>query len=82
MSNYDNTNRGSLFINDRKESDNHPDFKGSINIEGKDYWLSSWKKESKDGKKYMSLSVTAKDVQQPTAAKADPFLDPKNDPFA
>jgi uncharacterized protein (DUF736 family) len=86
MSNYDNTNRGSLFINDRKESENHPDFKGSINIEGKDYWLSSWKKESKDGKKYMSLSVTAKDSQRSTTSantnvSAESFLNDKNYPF-
>jgi hypothetical protein len=59
---YDNTNRGSLFKNDRKELDTHPDYNGSINIEGRDYWLNGWIKESKkDGKKFFSLSVKPKD---------------------
>jgi uncharacterized protein (DUF736 family) len=62
MSDFDNTDRGALFRNDKKETDAHPDYKGSINVGGTDYWLSSWLKTSKDGKKYMSLSVKAKDA--------------------
>jgi uncharacterized protein (DUF736 family) len=58
---YDDTDRGALFKNDRKESEKHPDYKGSINVGGHDYWLSAWLKESRDGKKYMSLSVQLKD---------------------
>jgi len=67
---YDNTNRGVLFKNDRKDTDNHPDYKGSININGEEFWLSSWIKEGKTGK-FMSLSVTPKNAQpiaQPQAA--------------
>ena len=69
---YDNTNRGVLFKNDRKDTDNHPDYKGSININGEEFWLSSWIKEGKTGK-FMSLSVTPKNAQpiaQPEAAHA------------
>lgn len=66
---YDNTNRGVLFINDRKEQDNHPDRKGSINIEGKEYWLSAWDKETAKGET-ISLSVTPKDGAKQTASKA------------
>lgn len=71
---YDNTNRGSLFKNDRKELDNHPDYNGSINIDGKDYWLNGWIKESKkDGKKFFSLSAKPKDQDAgKTPAKAKP----------
>lgn len=70
MSNYDNTNSGTLFKNDRKEKETHPDYKGQINIDGTDYWLSAWVKVSKDGtKKFMSLSVKAKDEQAKPAAK-------------
>lgn len=61
---YDNTNRGVLFKNDKKEADNHPDYKGKINVAGTEFWLSAWIKKSEDGGKYMSLSVTPKDAQQ------------------
>jgi len=65
---YDNTNRGVLFKNDRKESDRHPEYKGSINVNGEEFWLSSWVKEGKTGK-FMSLSVTPKN-DRPAAAPA------------
>ena len=70
MTQYDNTNRGVLFKNDRKEQDNHPDYKGSINIDGQEFWLSAWIKESQKGK-FMSLSVKPKD-QQPQQRRAPP----------
>ena len=61
MAEYDNTNRGSLFKNTKKEEDRHPDYNGSINIEGTEYWLNAWIKESKkDGTKFFSLSVKEK----------------------
>lgn len=68
MSQYDNTNRGVLFINDRKEKETHPNLKGSINIDGKEYWLSAWTKEvqqgQRAGQKMISLSVQPKEQQQ------------------
>lgn len=65
MSNYETKpNTGSLFKNDKKESDNHPDYKGSIDIDGVDHWLSSWIKTSAKGTKYMSLSAKKKDAVQ------------------
>lgn len=69
MSDYDDTNRGALFKNDKKESDNHPDYKGSINVAGTEYWLSSWLKKSKAGATYMSLSVKQKDDAPAKPAK-------------
>ena len=53
-------NTGSLFRNDRKQGAG-PDYKGSLNVGGVDYWIAGWMKESKEGKKYMSLAVTPKD---------------------
>ena len=69
---YDNTNTGMLARNERKEKDKHPDYRGSINVEGREYWLSGWLKEGKsggkmEGKKFFSLSVEPK---TPTAAPA------------
>lgn len=74
MSNYDNTNSGMLAKNDRKEKDTHPDYRGVINVDGVDYWLSAWIKVGRDGskmqgQKYFSLSVKAKDERQAKPAK-------------
>ena len=59
---YDNTNRGSLFKNDRKDDAKFPDYKGSLNVDGVEYWLSAWLKISKEGTKFMSLSVKPKNA--------------------
>jgi hypothetical protein len=67
---YDNTNSGMLAKNDNKQSDNHPDYKGSINVDGVEYWLSGWIKEGKpggkmEGRKFFSLSVQPKEAKAP-----------------
>ena len=54
-------NSGALFKNDQKQGDNHPDYKGSAMIDGSDYWVSAWINTSKNGVKYMSLSLQHKD---------------------
>jgi len=63
MTTYDSTNRGSLFKNDKKTEEKHPDLSGSINIEGTEYWISGWSKVSKGGQKFISLSVRQKQEQ-------------------
>jgi hypothetical protein len=68
---YDNTNRGVLFHNDRKESDKSPGWKGTINIDGAEYWLSAWVKTSKKaGEKYLSLAVRSKDSESREAKRS------------
>ena len=68
MTEYDNTNRGALFTNERKTTDKHPDLKGSLNVEGKEYWVSGWFKTGKSGG-FTSLSVTPKEAR--AAASGD-----------
>jgi hypothetical protein len=67
---YDNTNSGMLARNDKKETEKHPDFKGSINVDGVEYWLSAWVREGKEGgkmagRKFFSLSVSPKEQTAP-----------------
>jgi hypothetical protein len=73
---YDNTNRGVLFKNGDKQTDNHPDYRGDIDINGQKFWLSAWIKESKKGNKFMSLSVKPKlesdRASPPTGGRNDP----------
>jgi uncharacterized protein (DUF736 family) len=62
MSNYQPKDMtGSLFKNDRKETANHPDYKGSALINGVDHWLDAWINEDRNGNKYMSLKLKPKD---------------------
>lgn len=69
MTQYDNTDRGVLFKNDRKEQDSHPDYRGSINVGGQELWLSAWIKEGQKGK-FMSLSVKPKEDKKPQPQQA------------
>ena len=60
---YDNLNRGALFnCRADKKSDDDRDYSGTINIEGREYWLSGWLKVSKKGTKFVSLAVKAKET--------------------
>jgi uncharacterized protein (DUF736 family) len=55
---------GSLFKNDRKESDTHPDYKGSALLNGVDHWMDAWINTAKDGSKYMSLKFKPKEARR------------------
>jgi hypothetical protein len=63
MTEYSNENTGALFINDRKGNDKAPNAKGSLNVDGVEYWISAWIKTSKAGTKYQSLSIQPKEAQ-------------------
>jgi hypothetical protein len=73
MSDYDNTNSGALFKNDKQGNDNWPDYRGQINVNGEDFWISAWLKTSKkDGKKYMSLAIQPNDKKQQSQPSRQP----------
>ena len=51
---------GVLFVNDRKTADKHPDYKGSVTVNGVGYWLAGWLRSGQKGE-YISLAVKPKD---------------------
>jgi hypothetical protein len=73
-------NKGSMFLNKWKKGDNHPDFKGSVfidkdmlielvknrNSELIEIKLDAWKKSTKDGKPWLSMSVDTYKKQEAT----------------
>ena len=82
---YDNTNRGAIWKNDDKREDNHPDFKGSINVEGVEYWVSAWKRKEGAAAKAPALSFSIKPKedqsrrQEPVTHRA---VQTRNDPIS
>lgn len=84
MSDYDDTNRGALFANDKKTQENQPNMRGTLNVAGVEYWVSAWTKTSKSGMRFQSLSVTPKEQQstpQPAAPQAAPVTFDDDIPF-
>lgn len=62
---------GILGKNRRREKDSHPTHQGDCKIDGKDFWISAWVKEGRDGSRFFSLSFKPKD-QQPAAPAPKP----------
>lgn len=50
-------NSGSLFKNDKKQTDKHPDYKGTAIVDGVNKNLAAWIRTSQTGKKYMSITI-------------------------
>lgn len=63
MTEHDNRNRGALWGNKEKKQPNHPDFKGSLNVDGVEYWVSGWRRKEGDNPKSpaLRLSIQPKD---------------------
>lgn len=67
MSNgYDNTNRGSIWTAKSRETDKHPHYTGTANVDGTEYWVSAWAKDKDANPKAPNLtfSFKLKDNQQ------------------
>lgn len=54
-------NSGSLFKNDRKEQPNHPDYTGTVMVNGVELWISAWLKDGQRGK-FMSIAFKPKEA--------------------
>jgi hypothetical protein len=65
---------GSLFRNDRRESDSHPEYRGDGIVNGEAVWINAWVKESKKtGKKFFSLSFRQARARGPQPAACRGF---------
>jgi uncharacterized protein (DUF736 family) len=63
-------NTGAIFKNDNKKLENHPDYKGKVNVNGKEMEVALWLKESSKGTKYFSASFS-----EPYVAERRPIND-------
>ena len=74
---YDNTNRGGVWLNKKRDKDTSPHYKGELNIEGKEYWIAVWKNDpGVDGKKpVLNFRAQVKEPKQDqhNQAKANGF---------
>lgn len=63
-------NTGVLFTNDQKGNDKAPNYKGKVNVNGKEMEVAGWVKEGKNGK-YLSLSFKEPYAKGATTIKQD-----------
>ena len=63
-------NSGSIFKNEKREKETHPNMTGTALIGGVEYWVSAWTKEGAKGK-WISLAFKPKEAkpQAPGSSK-------------
>jgi hypothetical protein len=86
---YDNTNSGTLFKNEKKEREAHPDSRGEAEVvcphcnNTNAYWLSAWTNLIKNGKrtgqKMLSLKFSLKEGKP--AAQTNSTIGEEDIPF-
>jgi hypothetical protein len=85
MTEYSNENRGAIWKNDDKREDKHPDFKGSLNVNGVEFWVSAWKRKEGASPKSPALSFSVKpkeekpQTQRPKSGDATQYDDMDGD---
>ena len=70
-------NTGAIFKNTNKKADNHPDYKGKVNVNGKEMEVALWVKQGKAGS-FMSASFSEPYV---APAQSEPISKVDNDDF-
>lgn len=71
---FDNRNTGIIKRNDKGDNPQRPDYKGSVDVEGVQYWVAGWvRKRKEDGTPFLSIKLDRKEQQalpqQPAPAK-------------
>ncbi len=74
MPDFDNTNRGAIWGNDKDGNDRRPDFKGSLNVNGEEYWVSAWKRKpnAKERAPALTFSIEKKEAKYQNSEKPAP----------
>ena len=67
-------NKGAIFKNDKKTAETHPDYKGGINVNGQEFDVALWLRESDKGVRYFSVNIS-----EPYVAPAQPERRPTGD---
>ena len=62
------TNTGAIFKNDKKTNPNQPDYRGKVNVNGKEMEIALWVKTSSAGNTYF------------TASFSEPYVAPQTQP--
>lgn len=57
--------QGSLFRNEKRETEKHPNARGEALIGGVVYEVAAWTKTDKNGNKFQSLAFKPKDPHKP-----------------
>ena len=55
-------NSGSIFRNQKKQKENAPDYTGTARIGDQEYSLSGWINKSRDGKNYLRILFTIREL--------------------
>lgn len=78
-------NSGAIFKNDKKTVDREPDYRGKINVDGKEWEISLWINESNKGLKYFRAAIKepwVKPEESVPTAKITSVIDEDDDlPF-
>jgi hypothetical protein len=77
----DNRNTIVIFKNNKRQKDTHPEYTGKINVEGKEYDISLWVKEGKNGK-FFSGTIKEPYKKEPELKSFSEKINTENDlPF-
>lgn len=83
--NQQNDNTLVLFVNEYKQTENQPDYKGKATVDGKEYKCAAWKQVGRQtGKTYLSVKLTPEielDMPEVKKPKSQPHPDDDEIPF-
>ena len=73
-------NTGAIFKNEKKQG-NQPDYRGKVNVNGKEMEIALWLKESSKGTKYFSCSFSEPYVNESTKQVHTQIIEKDDLPF-